>query len=221
MRVVLASLLLAACANTPQRPSDETIAPLVVPPLAPDAGASAVTGEARSEIVSPLAVPARDPRPGTRSPRPAPELRSEINALSQDATASSLHALADAWCELARVDPGSHAREKALSTYEQIVDRFPSYAALDEVLYFLGLESEIQGDRSKARRWFYELIKRRPDSQYVPYAYFAFGEMFFEEGKADAAKNQLAEHAFAEVLKHPQSPIASEARSRMEDLKKR
>ena len=219
MRVVLASLFLIACANPPQR--EEASAPLVVPPLAPEAAASSVKTEPRAEIVSPLAVPARDPRPGMHSPRPGPELRAEITTLEQESTASSLHALADAYCELARVERSPRPREKGIAVYEDLIAKFPTYAALDEALYFVGIEWEIQGDKSKARRWFYELIKRRPDSQYVPYAYFAFGEMFFEESKTDAAKVQLAEAAFNEVLKYPQSPIASEARSRMDELKKR
>jgi tetratricopeptide (TPR) repeat protein len=219
MRVVLASLFLIACANTPQR--EETTAPLVVPPLAPDAAAPVASQEPRGEIESPLAVPARDPRPGMRSPRPGPELRAEIANLEQETTASSMHALADAYCELARVERSGRHRAKAIAVYEDLVSKFPTYAALDEALYFVGLEWEIQGDKSKARRWFYELIKRRPDSPYLPYAYFAFGELFFDEGKDDPAKNQLAEHAYAEVLKYTQSPIASEARSRLDDLKKR
>jgi tetratricopeptide (TPR) repeat protein len=222
MRVALGPLLFlacAACANTPQR--EETTAPLVVPPLAPDAATPIAATEPRAAIVSPLAVPARDPRPGMRSPRPASELRSEIAALEKETTASSLHALADAYCELARVERANDAREKAIAAYEDLVSGFPAYAALDEALYFAGLESEILGDRSKARRFYYELIQRRPDSPYVPYAYFAFGELFFEEGKLDPTRNVLAGHAFAEAVKFPQSPIASEARSRLDDLKKR
>lgn len=222
MRVVLASLVFVACANTPQR--EETAAPLVVPPLDPGAAPLPAAAPApRPEVASPLAVPARDPRPAMRSPRPAPELRAEIANLEQESTPSAMHALADAYCELARAlgSGGAREREKAIAAYEALVDRHPTYASLDEALYFLGIESEIQGDKSKARRWFFEVIARRPDSQYVPYAYFAFGEMFFDEGKDDPSKNQLAEHAFAEVLKHPQTPIANEARSRIDELKKR
>lgn len=214
MRVALASSLLVAfaiaCANAPQR--EETAAPLVVPPLAPDAAAS-VSSPAPREVTSPLAVPARDPRSGM--------LRAEIANLERESSASSLHALAEAYCELARVEVSKDARQRAIAAYEDLIARFPAYAALDEALYFVGIEHEIAGDKSKARRWFYELIKRRPDSPYVPYAYFAFGELFFEEGKTDSAKNQLAEHAYGEVLKHPQSPIASEARSRLDELKRR
>lgn len=219
MRVVLASLFLIACGSPPQR--EETVAPLVVPPLAPDAAAPSTKSEARREVVSPLAVPARDPRPGMHSPRPGPELRAEIATLEQETTASSMHALADAYCELARDERSATHRGKAIAVYEDLVAKFPTYSAVDEALYFLAIEWEIQGDKSKARRWFFEVIKRRPDSQYVPYAYFAFGELFFEESKTDAAKVQLAEAAYSEVLKYPQSPIASEARSRMDELKKR
>jgi tetratricopeptide (TPR) repeat protein len=219
MRVALASLIFVACANAPQR--EETTAPLVVPPLAPDAAAPAATHEPRAEIVSPLAVPARDPRPGMRSPRPGPELRSEISTLEQETTPSAMHSLAEAYCELARTERSREHRERAIAVYEDLIAKHPTYKALDDALYFVAVESEIHGDLSKARRWYFELIARRPDSQYVPYAYFAFGELFFEEGKKDSAKDQLAEHAYREVLKFPQSPIATEAKSRLEELKKR
>src|SRR5690606_18458849 len=66
MRFALASLAfstgIAACANAPQR--EEAAPPLVVPPLAEAGAAPAAGEEGRSPPVpSPLAVPARDPRP--------------------------------------------------------------------------------------------------------------------------------------------------------------
>ena len=59
MRWTLASLLLVACANSPQR--EEAAPPLIVPPLDADAGAAATPrAEPRHEVQSPLAIPARD-----------------------------------------------------------------------------------------------------------------------------------------------------------------
>ena len=118
MRVVLASMFLIACATPPQR--EETALPLVVPPLAPDAAAPHANTEPRREIASPLAVPARDPRPAMTSPRSGQELRAEIATLEQEGTASSMHALADAYCELARVERSPRPREKALAIYEDL-----------------------------------------------------------------------------------------------------
>lgn len=223
MRVVHASPLLiacaVACANAPQR--EETAPPLVVPPMSGDAGAAHVHEQHRTEVPPSLAVPARDPRPSMRTPRAANELHAEISNLEQETTPSALHQLAETYCELARVERGGSARAKAIASYEELVSKFPTYTGLDEALYYLGVEHEIANDKTKARRWYYELIKRRPASQLVPYAYFGFGEMFFEEGATDPSKNTLAQHAFAEVLKYPQTPLLEEAKKRLEELKQR
>ena len=220
MRVVLASLLLFACGGAPQR--EEAAPPLIVPPLAasPDAGAS-TPSRAPVQVASPLAVPARDPRAAMRSPRSPAELRTEIARLEQDGTASGLHTLGETYCELARVEPGGDAHVRAIQALTEVVSKHPSYAQMDEVLYDLALEYEIGGDKMNARRSLYELIKRLPSSQYIPYAYFAFGEMFFEEGAKDPSKYALAEQAYKEVLKYPQSPIHNEAQSRLDEIKKR
>jgi len=209
----------AACANTPQR--EEAAPPLVVPPLDTDAGATASTrAEPRHEVQSPLAIPARDPRPGMHAPRSAAELQSEIANLEHETTASAMHSLGDAYAELARVENNRSARAKAIATYDELVTKHPTYAALDEVLYFAGLEQEIAGDSRKARVSYYELIKRRPNSQYVPYAYFAFGELFFEEAQNDPSKYALAEQAFREVLKYPNTPLKGDAQARIDEIKK-
>src|SRR5207237_3943980 len=110
---------------------------------------------------------------------------------------------------------------KPTATYKELVTKHPTHAALDEVLYFAALEQEIAGDNRKARSSYYELIKRRPGSQYVPYAYFAFGELFFEEAQNDPSKYALAEQAFHEVLKYPTTPLRSEAQTRLDEIKKR
>lgn len=219
-RTLLLMIFAAACANTPQR--EEAAPPLVVPPLDADAAAPAQDRkESRREVQSPLAIPARDPRPAMRNPRSNVDIMREIATLQSDTTPSALHTVADDYCELARVEANGALRLKAISTYDEIANKYPTYAALDEVLYFSGLESEIQGDTKNARYSYYELIKRRPNSEYVPYAYFAFGELFFEEAKTDPSKNALAEQAYREVLKYPSSPLRSEAQGRIDDLKKR
>ena len=73
-------------------------------------------------------------------------------------------------------------------------------------------------DPMAARRAFYELIKTRPQSTYVPYAYFAFGEMFQREAKSDPAKWDFAQQAYAEVKKYATSPIAPEAVCRLAEV---
>lgn len=85
----------------------------------------------------------------------------------------------------------------------------------DEPLYDDALRFERQGNGAQARRSYYELIAKHPNSPLVPYAYFAFGEMFLREAQADPSKLDLALQAYNEVAKYPTSPITPEAWSRL------
>ncbi|MBL8611164.1 MAG: hypothetical protein JNL38_27725 [Myxococcales bacterium] len=95
------------------------------------------------------------------------------------------------------------ARAKAIQYYALIKNEHPSYAALDEVLYFLAYEHEQDHDAKSARAVYYELLQKAPQSKYVPHAYLAFGELFFAEAQGDPQKWSLAEKAYAEVVKYP------------------
>lgn len=95
------------------------------------------------------------------------------------------------------------ARKSAIRYYTRMKNDFPSYSKLDEVLYYLAYEYEQGGDAQKARVTYLELIQKRPDSQYIPNAYLAFGELFYQEASADPSMWPLAEGSYKEVLKHP------------------
>lgn len=95
------------------------------------------------------------------------------------------------------------ARKKAIDYYSKIVNEYPNYGALDEVLYYLAYEYEQASDLKNARSVYYDLIKKRPDSKYIPNAYLAFGELFFNEAAGDPSKWDLAAQAYSEVIKYP------------------
>lgn len=95
------------------------------------------------------------------------------------------------------------ARKKAIENYSLIINDYPSYGQLDEVLYYLAYEYEQASDLAKARSVYYDLIKKRPDSKYIPNAYLAFGELFFNEAQGDPSKWDLAAQAYSEVIKYP------------------
>ncbi|HEY2370705.1 MAG TPA: tetratricopeptide repeat protein [Polyangiaceae bacterium] len=149
-------------------------------------------------------------------------LRTETQALENllAATAASstdrpalLRRLAENYSDL-RKQGEAGASAKAIHHYSELVRTYPTYAQIDEAYYYLALEYELAGDLSNARRSYYELIKNSPSSKYVPYAYFAFGEIFFHEAKSDPSKWDLAKQSYTEVLKFP-SPIASDAACRL------
>jgi len=95
------------------------------------------------------------------------------------------------------------ARKKAIAYYDLIRRQYASYNKLDEVLYYLAYEYEQAEDLTNARKVYYELIQKTPNSKYIPSAYLAFGELFFGEAQADNSKFELAKQAYTEVIKYP------------------
>ena len=95
------------------------------------------------------------------------------------------------------------ARQKVVDNYSLIINQYPNYGQLDEVLYYLAYEYEQSNDLTNARRVYYDLIKKKPDSKYIPNAYLAFGELFFNEAQGDPSKWDYAAQAYTEVIKFP------------------
>lgn len=95
------------------------------------------------------------------------------------------------------------ARKKAIDYYTIIKTDYPNYNGLDEVLYYLAYEYEQANDLKNARSVYYDLIKQAPQSKYIPNAYLAFGELFFNEAQGDPSKWEYAAKAYIEVTKYP------------------
>ncbi|HVU00404.1 MAG TPA: tetratricopeptide repeat protein [Polyangiaceae bacterium] len=95
------------------------------------------------------------------------------------------------------------ARQNAIKFYNVMKKDYPNYSKLDEVLYYLAYEYEQAGDLDNARKVYYELIQKAPKSKYIPNAYLAFGELFFQEAMGDPSKWALAGEAYKQVLKYP------------------
>ena len=72
---------------------------------------------------------------------------------------------------------------------------------LDAVLLRQGRELELSRDLAGARKAYYELIVKAPQSSRVPYAYLAFADLFFDEAEHDdPSKLPLAQQAYQKVL---------------------
>ena len=107
------------------------------------------------------------------------------------------------------------ARKQAIKYYEMIADeysgnaskRFPNppaaYPLLDEILYYLAYEYEQAQDLTNARRVYYDLVTKTPTSKFVPNAYLAFGELFFNEALQDPSKWEPAKQAYQKVITKP------------------
>lgn len=79
----------------------------------------------------------------------------------------------------------------------------------DGTLFRAGQEALARRDTTIARKTFFELIQNHPKSPFVPYAYLAFADMFFDESAGDSSKYALAKQAYHEVIKYP--PPGNEA----------
>lgn len=90
------------------------------------------------------------------------------------------------------------ARQNAIRTYARLVQNYPNYSRMDEVLFSLafGLEEMRQFDR--ARQVYFRLIKGHPESRFIPYAYLSFAEYYFGEGAMEEAQQ-----FYTEVTKIP------------------
>jgi tetratricopeptide (TPR) repeat protein len=101
------------------------------------------------------------------------------------------------------------SRENAIKYYTRMKKDYPDYSKIDEILYYLAYEYEQAKDLERARNVYLELIEKAPNSPYVPNAYLAFGELFFNEAMGDPSKWALAESAYKEVTKYkpPQNKV--------------
>ncbi len=106
------------------------------------------------------------------------------------------------------------ARKNAIKYYQKLKKQYPKWCQFpnakpgqrgctDEVLYYLAYEYEQAGNLSKARDVYLELIDNWKNSRFIPNAYLAFGELFFNEAQADSAKWSLAKQAYENVIKYP------------------
>jgi tetratricopeptide (TPR) repeat protein len=81
---------------------------------------------------------------------------------------------------------------EAVARYQDIVKKFPRYQRLDEVLFFLG-ENLTKQQRVKESLGIYKLlITRFPKSKYVPDAWMAFGEFYFNSADKGNRNDNLA-----------------------------
>ncbi|HET9599502.1 MAG TPA: tetratricopeptide repeat protein [Anaeromyxobacteraceae bacterium] len=71
----------------------------------------------------------------------------------------------------------------AVASYKDIAKRYPNYPRLDEVFFFLGENLWKQNRRKEALEAYKGLIQRFPKSRYVPDAWMAFGEHYFDSAE--------------------------------------
>lgn len=81
-------------------------------------------------------------------------------------------------------------------------DKYGSYKRMDEVLFYLAYMLNQVKKEDAARKYFKRLIKDYPKSKFIPYAFLAFGDYFFEQKQLEDSLK-----FYDKVMQFPESPI--------------
>jgi tetratricopeptide (TPR) repeat protein len=84
----------------------------------------------------------------------------------------------------------------AMEQYTKIVQEYPKFERSDEVLFFLGNFLMEDGQDKKALVAYKRLLEKYPKSKYVPDAYLAFGEYYFNNSKGKRPELERALQAY-------------------------
>ncbi|MCP3143673.1 tetratricopeptide repeat protein [Pyxidicoccus xibeiensis] len=95
----------------------------------------------------------------------------------------------------------------AVEQYTKIVQEFPKFERSDEVLFFLGQYLMEDGQDRKALVAFKRLIEKFPTSKFIPDAYLAFGEHYFNNSKGKRPELEKALVAYKKAAEFPESQV--------------
>jgi TolA-binding protein len=97
--------------------------------------------------------------------------------------------------------------KKALDQYTKIIQRYPDFPRTDEVLFFLGQYLMEDGQAEKALVAYKRLVQKYPKSKYLPDAWLAFGDHFFETSKGRRKELERALESYKRAAEFTESQI--------------
>jgi TolA-binding protein len=92
--------------------------------------------------------------------------------------------------------------DQAMAIYKTILKKCKNYHRRDEVLFTMGYNLYESGEKSEGVKMYWELIKSFPESRFVPDAYLAMGEHYFNNNDVSNAKK-----AYDRALKFKDSKV--------------
>lgn len=95
----------------------------------------------------------------------------------------------------------------AVEKYSQIVQEFKDYERTDEVLYFLGLNLMEMGDDRRAILAYNRLVEKFPKSRFLPDAFLARGEYYFNNSKGKRDQLEKALDNYVSAAKYPENAV--------------
>ncbi|HEY0840626.1 MAG TPA: tetratricopeptide repeat protein [Vulgatibacter sp.] len=96
---------------------------------------------------------------------------------------------------------------QAIRRYKELIQQFPDYKRVDEVLFYLGHNLWEAGEEQESLGAYKSLITRFPQSPYVPDAYLAFGEWYFNNSGGKADNLQKALEAYVKAASFTESRV--------------
>ena len=127
-----------------------------------------------------------------------------LAAKNKEDAAGQAKALADKDGEMKKAQQW---QAEAITRYKQIVKKYPTYARMDEVLYFLGHNLWDDGNEKDALGIYKLLVTRYTQSKYVPDAYLAFGEYYFNNSKGQRLELTKALSAYKKAASYPENKV--------------
>lgn len=100
--------------------------------------------------------------------------------------------------------------DQAVEKYYQIVQEYKEYERTDEVLYFLGLnlmDSSDEKNQKKALASYKRLIEKYQKSKYLPDAYLAVAEFYFNGSKGKRDQLEKALENYKNAAKYPDNQV--------------
>ncbi len=129
----------------------------------------------------------------------AMEMHGKIDAAKTGQEKSELEAKQKKYFEASR-----DALLSAVKVYKEIAEesRYRNYPRMDEAIFYYAYTLQNARYAKEARKVFHKLIKDYPNSKYIPDAYLAFADYYFEQ-------NSLAnaEQFYDKVLQFPKSRV--------------
>jgi TolA-binding protein len=95
----------------------------------------------------------------------------------------------------------------AMGQYTKIVQEYPNFERSDEVLFFLGQFLMEDGQDKKALVVYERLVKKYPKSKFLPDAWLAFGEYYFNNSKGKRPELERALESYKRAAEFTESQV--------------
>ena len=105
------------------------------------------------------------------------------------------------------LDQSKAYAQKAIGNYSTIVQEYKNFERTDEVLYFLGLNLMEMNDEKRGLVAYNRLIAKFPKSKYLPDAYLAVGEYWFNGSKGKRESLEKALDGYKNAAKFPENQV--------------